>query len=418
MSKENNPQNQKEQLPPDDFDDEINLLDLLQVILNRKKMIFLITVCAILLSVIVSLLLPKKYTATARILPPQESGSGISGLLSQAGGMLGGLAGSFISGKSTSDLYVGILKSRTVADALIDKFDLKNLYEQKYMEDVYKNLAKRTDISVSRKDQIISISVEEKDPQQAAEMANTYVQMLDKINRTVNITEGHRKRVFLENRLKKVHKDLSKAEIELKEFQEKYKLIAIEEQAKVSIEGAAKLKGEIIAAQIELEVLKQFGTERQNEAVMLKSKIAELQNQLTKIETGRVDKNLHKNGQAANENSSLFIPFDEFPALGLQLMRLMREAKIQEKVFELMTTQYELAKIEEAKDVNTIQVLDEAVPPDKKSSPKRSLIVILSTFMAFFMAVFLAFFMEFIERIKTEDKERYQQIKQGLKFWK
>ncbi len=233
-------------------------------------MILLITVCAIVLSVIVSLLFPKKYTATARILPPQESGSGISGLLSQAGGMLGGLAGGFVSGKSTSDLYVGILKSRTIADALIDKFDLKNLYEQKYMEDVYKKLTKCTDITVSRKDQIISISVEEKDPQQAAEMANTYVQMLDKINRTVNITEGHRKRVFLENRLKKVHKDLSKAEIELKEFQEKYKLIAIEEQAKVSIEGAAKLKGEIIAAQTELEVFKQFGTERQNEAVMLK----------------------------------------------------------------------------------------------------------------------------------------------------
>lgn len=418
MSQVNNPQNKKNQLPQDDFNDEINLLDLLQVILNRKKIILLITVCAIVLSVIVSLLLPKKYTATARILPPSESSSGISGLLSQVGGGLGGLAGSFISGKSTSDLYVGILKSRTVADAIIAKFDLKNLYEQKYMEDVYKNLSKITSISVSRKDQIISISVEERDPKQAAEMANTYVQMLDQINRTVNITEGHRKRVFLENRLKKVHRDLSKAEVELKEFQEKYKLIAIEEQAKVAIEGAAKLKGEIVASQTELEVLKQFGTEKQNEAVMLKSKIAELQNQLTKIETGGVDKNLHKDDQTTNGNSSLFIPFDEFPTLGLQLTRLMRETKIQEKVFELMTTQFELAKIEEAKDVNTIQVLDEAVPPDKKSSPKRSLIVILSTFMAFFMAVFLVFFMEYIERIKTEDKERYQQIKQGLKFWK
>lgn len=136
---------------------------------------------------------------------------------------------------------MGILKSRTAADTLIKKFDLKDLYDKKYMEDVYKKLDKRTNIRVSRKDQIISISVEDRDPQRAADMANTYLEALDRINRTVNITEGHRKRVFLKKRLKQVKKDLSRAETELKEFQETYKLVAIER--------AARIKGEIIAAQ-------------------------------------------------------------------------------------------------------------------------------------------------------------------------
>ena len=401
-----------------EFDDEINLIDLLQVLLKRKRMIFGVVFSAIMLSVIVSLMLPKMYTATARILPPAESASPISGLLSQAGGALAGLAGGLIGGKTTAELYKGILSSRTVADALIKKFNLKKLYDMKYLEDVYKKLADRTNITVSRKDEIITISIEDRAPRRAADMANTYVQMLDKINRTLNITEGQRKRIFLEERLKTVGEDLLKAETALKEFQEKYKLVAIEEQAKVAIEGAAKIKGEIITTQTELEVMKQFGTERQNEAIMLKSKIAELQKQLAKIEKGNPGSGVAQSSNAGGMESNFYIPFDELPELGMQLFRMMREAKIQEKVFELMTTEYELAKIEEAKDVNTIQVLDKAVPPDKKSSPKRSLIVILSTFVAFFIAVFLAFFMEFIERIKTEDEERYQEIVQGLKIWK
>jgi len=401
-----------------EFDDEINLIDLLQVLLKRKRMIFGVVFSAIMLSVIVSLMLPKMYTATARILPPAESASPISGLLSQAGGALAGLAGGLIGGKTTAELYKGILSSRTVADALIKKFNLKKLYDMKYLEDVYKKLADRTNITVSRKDEIITISIEDRAPRRAADMANTYVQMLDKINRTLNITEGQRKRIFLEERLKTVGEDLLKAETALKEFQEKYKLVAIEEQAKVAIEGAAKIKGEIITTQTELEVMKQFGTERQNEAIMLKSKIAELQKQLAKIEKGNPGSGVAQSSNAGGMESNFYIPFDELPELGMQLFRMMREAKIQEKVFELMTTQYELAKIEEAKDVNTIQILDEAVPPDKKSSPKRTLIVILSTFMAFFIGVFSAFAMEFAERMQSEDPERYRQFKEHLVFWK
>jgi len=413
-----NQRNQLSQTTDEYEEDEINLIDLFLVFFKRKKMVCSIVFAAIILSVIVSLLLPKMYTATARILPPQESNSGLSGLLSQTGGALGGLASSFIGGESSADLYVGILESRSVADMLIKKFDLKELYEAEYLEDVYKKLAKRTAIQVSRKTQIIDVEVEDRDPGKAADMANTYVNALDHINRTVNISEAQRKRVFLESRLKKVKKDLVKAEFILKQFQEKYKLVSIADQARAIIEGAAKIKGEIIVAETELEILKKFGTERQNEAVMLKSKIAELKNQLAKIEGGESGKSVVGKSNMNEGDPDFYISFSELPALGMRLAQLMREAKIQEEVFKLITTQHELAKIEEARDVNTIQVLDRAVAPDKKSSPKRALIVILSTVVAFFMAVFLAFFLEYVDRLKTDDQERYQQLADSFRFRK
>jgi len=396
-------------LPPEYYDeDEINLLDLLLVLLKRKWLIFWVTFLAIVLSLVISLRLPEKFTATARILPPQESNSGMSSLLSQAGGAFGGLAAGIVGGKTSADLYVGIMESRTIADILIKKFNLKKLWEMDLMAPVYSNLADLTSISVDKTTRIISVSVEDINPVMAADIANAYIAELDNVNRTVNVTAAQRKRAFLEKRLEKAKDDLIEAEAELQGFQEKYKLVSIKDQARISMEGAAKIKGEIIVAQTELEVLKQFGTERQNEAIMLKSKIDELQKQLARIESGNPSK----------DKDNFYIPFTELPNLGMKLARLMRETKIQEEVFGLLTSQYELAKIEEAKDMNTIQILDEAVPPDRKSGPKRRLIVILSTLVAFFLAVFLAFFMEFIQRIKTEDQERYQMMVDYLKFRK
>jgi tyrosine-protein kinase Etk/Wzc len=401
-------------LYPED-EDEIKLTDLLLVLLKRKKVILLFVSAAIVVSVIISLLLPFKYTATARILPPTEPSSTLSPL-SQITGALGGaigiLPGGF--GKTSADLYVGILQSDAVADILIDGFDLQDYFKCKYKSDAYKILSGIAKFDVDRKTQIISISVQGKDPRKAADLANAYVDALDQINQKVNTTEGHRKRVFLEDRLKKVIHDLSKAETDLKTFQEKYKLIDIDEQSKAAIEGAAKIKGEIIASQTELEVLKQFGTEKQNEAIMLKSKIAELNKQLAKIETGNPAKDRADDAKKSENNPDFFIPFKEMPELGMQLARLIREVKVQESVFQLITSQYEMAKIDEAKDMNTIQFLDRAFPPDRRSSPKRTQIVILSTVVAFFFAVFLAFVLEYVDRFKREDPTRYAEFYEAL----
>jgi len=392
--------------------EDISLLELLAVPLRRIRMILLLSVGGIALALVASLFLPVMYRATARILPPQEQGSGLQSFFSPGSG-LGAAAGILLGARSSADVYVGILKSRNVADTLIGVFNLKELYGLNTMEDVYMKLADRTDVDISGKAQIINISVEDRDPRRAANMANLYVEALDRVNRQVNVTEGQRKREFLEDRLASVTGDLAKAEATLKEFQQKYKLVAVEEQARSVIEGAAKLKAELIAAETELEVLRQFRTERQSDAVMLKAKIAELGRQLARLETGSKDRGPAAPGVSAGGPFS--ISFQEIPELSMKLGRLLREAKVQEKVFELLTAQYEMAKLEEARDMNTIQVLDRALPPDKKSSPKRMVIASLSAGSVFLIAVFLAYFLEYMEFIRTTDPDRYRVFMRALK---
>jgi uncharacterized protein involved in exopolysaccharide biosynthesis len=378
---------------------DISLSEYRDILLKHRKLIGYSVGTAFLFSIILSLLLPKMYLATARVMPPQENNSAISALLSNSDNPLSGLAGGLIGNQSTAALYAGIMKSRSVADILIEKFNLKDLYSKKYIEDVYAKLEDRSTFKISKKDQIITVSVLDRDPERAADMANTYVEMLDQTNRNINVTQGKRKRLFLEDRLKEVRTDLSDAEMQLKAFQEKYNLVSIEEQAKVAIEGAAEIKGQIIAAQTELQVLKQFGTEKQIEAVMLKAKIEGLQKQLESMEQGIKPETNISNPSTAIKDSNFYIPFDDLPRLGMQFMRLTREAKIQEKLFELLIAQYEIARIEEAKDVDTIQVLDWAVSPEKKVSPKRIRIVISIVLMAFIIAMIVALNKEFQWRL-------------------
>jgi tyrosine-protein kinase Etk/Wzc len=374
---------------------ESNLSENFEIIVKHRKFIGYIVGSTLILSILISLLLPKMYIATARILPPRENSPGLASLLTKTDDSLSGLAASLMSNQTTAALYVGIMKSRSVADALNQKFKLKELYDVKYIEDVYLRLEDRSTIEISKDNQLISISVRDRDPRRAADMANTYVDMLDQISRKLNITQGKRKRLFLEGRLKKVRSNLENAEMALKAFQDENHLVSIDEQAKAAIEGAAEIKGQIIAAQTQLEVLKQVGTERQIEAVMLKAKIEELQKQLDSIEKSTPAEQGVSKASNSGTNSDFYIPFEDMPRLGMQLMRLTREVKIQEKLFELLTAQYEMARIEEARDVDTIQVLDVAVPAEKKSSPKRLAIVISSVVIAAMVSILLAFLMEF-----------------------
>jgi len=348
-----------------------------------------------LISVIISFLIPKTYMATARILAPRENGPGLASLIAGADEALMGLAAVLNGNPTPSAVYVGILKSRSVADALIEKFNLKERYDERYIEDVYAELADHSIIEASKRDQLIIISVKDRDPRRAADMANAYVDTLNRLNRRLSSTQGKRKRIFLEGRLKDVRADLERAETDLKAFQEKYHLVAVEEQARATIEGAAEIKGQIVAAQTELEVYKQFGTEKQIEAVMLKARIEELQKQLEAIAQGEPPATGNPDASTPDKSSGFYVPFDDLPRLSMELMRLTRAAKVQEKLFALITAQYEMAQIEEAKDVDTVQVLDPAVVPQKKFGPRRRAIVASSTALALMAAVFLAFLLEY-----------------------
>ncbi|QEM68627.1 lipopolysaccharide biosynthesis protein [Geobacter sp. FeAm09] len=388
---------EQRQLPEEE---EINLLALLQVILRRKSVIIKICAVAVAMAVCYSLTLKNIYTATAKILPPQkESGSGLSALLSQAGG-LASLAGGMSLGGST-DLYLGILKSRSVADAVIKRLNLQQEFEAKSMDEARKRLEGAVKFKAG-KDGIISIDADSKDPRKAAQLANTFVAELGRRSVELNLSKAGAERVFLEKRLDVVKQDLRNAENDMKAFQEKYKTFKVDSQASAAIEGIARLKAEIITKEGQLATLRNSMTDESSEVKALQAGIARLKGQL---------------GSMSGSGGSDVIPaVGNIPGLGVEYVRKMRELKTQEAIFEQLTKQYEVAKISEAKDSSSVQVLDEAVVPLKKSRPKRSMIVVLAAVTAFFTSIFVIFIQEYLAKLSPEDAAIIRDIKHSLRF--
>jgi uncharacterized protein involved in exopolysaccharide biosynthesis len=395
--------NQTPHQPPPRAEDEINLLEYLLVLVKHKKMIIGSCVVTFILACIVTLLMTNIYTSTARVLPSNDKSSGMASMLGDMGG-LASLAG-ISPGGSNAELYAGMLKSRTIADAIIDQFDLMEVYEQEYRVKTYTALQDHVNISVGKDDNIISISVEDEDPQRAAAIANTYVNELQQLNVKLNLNSAGRERVFLQERLTVVKDDLINAEQKLQAFQEQNKTIRIDDQATAIIEAIARLKGELASKEVELGVLLSMQTEQNPQVKKVRSSIAQLKDQLAKLE---------RKPEGQNIPDDIFLATSAVPELGMKYARLLREFKIQETLFELLTKQYEMAKIQEAKNTSTLQVLDDAVPADKKSKPRRSLIVLVATFVVGFFAVIWAFMREYGQRMPDEDRKMWKEIKSEL----
>jgi len=384
-------------------EDEINLLHLLLVIVRRRMLIVKICATAIVLSVCYSLTLKNIYTATNRFLPPQKENTSalFSSLLSQAGG-LAGLAGGGLGG--STDLYIGILKSRSVADAVIKRLDLQKEFKKKTIEDT-RMVVERVVKFKGSKEGIITVSANSKDPQKAARLANTFVDELTRRSVKLLLVKAGSERLFLEQRLIVVRQELKNAEDDLKAFQEKFKTFRVDTQATVAIEGIARLKAEIVSQEVQLATLSNSRTGENSDVKALQAGISKLKSQLGAM-----------SGSGGPDN---VIPTaGNVPSLSVEYFRKVRELKIQEAVFEQLSKQYEVAKINESKDSSTLQVLDEAVPPLKKSKPKRSLIVLLSTVMAFFGSIVIIFVQEYLSRMSPEDTEILREIKQSLRFRK
>lgn len=401
------------QLPMQDNDShspvaegEINLLDLLIVLARQKKLILGVCAATFILVCIVSLLLPDIYISTSRILPPQQEKGGLGAMLGDMSD-LAVLAGLSVGGGS-GDLYVGMLRSRSVADAIIERFDLMEVYDEKYRERTYAELNNHATFSLGKKDGIITVSVEDKNPQRAAAMANAFVEEIKRLNVRLNLGSAGRERAFLEERLAVVKEELRRAEEALKTFQEKNKAIKIDDQATAIIDAISRLRGELASKEVEVGVLLTYQTEQNAQVKILREAIGQLREQLRKLEHS-------PEGKQVTED--FFLATSEVPTLGIQYARLMRDFKVQETLFELLTKQHEMAKIREAKSTSTIQVIDEAVSPDHKSKPNRILIVFLATLAAGFMGVLLAFVMEYSGRMSAEDRARWAKVKElaGLK---
>ena len=354
----------------------------LSLLWNRRRFLYRCLAVGILLSTIIAFLLPVRFTSTTQLMPPDQAGDGMASMLSaltKAGGELGAIGSDLIGLRTSSDLFVGILHSRTVQDQLINKFDLRNAYSDKRWEDARKDLENRTDVSSDRKSGIITIKVSDKSPQRAAEMAREYVAALDAIVTTLNISSAHKERVFLEKRLGQVDLDLEKAEKDFGDFASKHATLDVKEQGKAMIGAAADIEGQLIAAETQLQGLRQIYSPNNVRVRSLQAQVDEYRRQLQKL-GGKAQTS---DDAPPPSNEELYPSIRELPILGVTYADLFRRAKVQEAVFETLTKQYELAKVEEARETPSVKVLDEGNIPEKKSFPPRIILIILGTGFAF-----------------------------------
>jgi tyrosine-protein kinase Etk/Wzc len=357
----------------------IDLITLATLLLREKKIILRFAAAAFVLAIIVVYgLMQPTYTAEAVFLPPQTSpGSSMSQLASQLGslGAIGGLAGL----KSPGDVYLGILGSRTIADELIQRFDLQKVYKTKKLSSAEKTLKSNSKF-VSGKDTLVTISVSDHDPKRAAALANGYLDVLHEQNGRLALTEASQRRLFFEQQLEREKDSLANAEVELKKTQEQTGLIMPGGQAQVEIEAIAQIRAQITSRQVELAALKQSSTEQNPAVIRLQTEIAGLQQQLQKMQ----------NDTAQRQPGTVQLPTAKVPELALEYVRKQREVKYHEVLFELIARQYEAARLDESREAPLLQIVDHAVVPDGKSGPPRTLLILASGLFGAFVGMIWA----------------------------
>ena len=368
---------------------EPGVLDALIFLARHKLLLGLVPLGGALVAAGVSLLLPNIYAGVTKILPPQQNQSASAMLLSQLGG-LAGLPGASLGIKNPNDLYVGILKSRSVADALIQRFELRQRYERDNLHDTRRDLEKHTSISHGR-DGIITVQFEDEDRRRAAAVANGYVEELYKLTQTLAVTEAGQRRLFLEKQLKLTRDGLAEAEVALKRTQETTGLIKLDDQGRAIIEAVANLRAQIAAKEVQASAMRAFATASNPEYYRVQQEIVGLKHELSRLErTNELGK------------GDIFIPTGKVPEAGLEYLRRLREVKYYETVFELLAKQFEIAKIDEARDASIVQVLDKAIEPEKKSRPYRARIVIVTAVLAFLAALLIALLRDLRERMRGD----------------
>jgi uncharacterized protein involved in exopolysaccharide biosynthesis len=394
-------------LTPNVVDDEINLLDYLIVLAKRKKLILQITLGAAIITAVISLIMPPIYKAETKILPPQQSGSSMAAqMLSQLGG-LAGLAGGAAGIKTTDELYIGMLKARPVLDNIIDRFKLMQVYKTKSRESARNALSGMLKVKSDKKSGIIAIGIEHKDPKMAADLANAFVEELRNFNKGLAVTEASQRRLFFEEQLNDVKMSLVKAEDAMRGFQEKTGALHVESQAKTVIEGIAGLRAQIAAKEVQLKVMKTYATQQNPDFQRAEEELRGMREQLSRLE-----------GRGSSHNPDPLMPTGRVPSIGTEYIRKLRDLKFNETLYELLLKQYEAAKLDEARDATIIQVIEKAVPPEKRIKPKRRQMVMIAMVTGFFFSIFVAFFMEYKEKASNhpENRERFEALKKYIAF--
>ncbi len=358
---------------------EISLVDLIPVLAGRKSLIAAVTLLAMAATAVVVLVMAPSFTAEAVILPPQQEASAQSLMAGPLAGMgsLGLLGGAASMGlwRNPSDLYIGLLKSRTTADALVARFHLQQVYRKRTWVDTRKALARRSTITTG-KDSLIRIEVEDHDPQRAAQMANAYVEELHEQTSRFAFTSASQRRLFFQQQVTSERDALAGAENALKNAQQATGLIVPSGQSEALIRAVAQIRAEIAGRQVQLESMRSYATAENPQVLLLESETKALQDQLAKLETG------------SGSGGDLVVPTRNLPAASLEYLRKLRDLQYHQTLFELLSKQYEAARIDEARSGSPIQVVDRAVAPDKKSWPPRTLFTLGAGLLGFLAASF------------------------------
>ncbi len=375
---------------------EFATLDFLIVVCRRKRFILRFALGAAVLVAIISWLIPNRYTAATTVLPPAQS-SVSSNLLSQlsGAGALAYLAGGSLGIKNSSDMYAALFRSRTVEDAVIERFGLMARYREKTMWDARRSFERRSTVVLGVKDGLIRITVEDRDPKLAAEIANGYVEEFRKLSANLAITEASQRRLFFQQQLLEARGNLTTAEEAMKSTEQSTGVLQIDSQAKSLIETAAILRGQVVAKQVQIQAMRSFATEDNPELVMAKQQLAALQAQLEKIA-----------GNGQESDSGLIVTKGRIPEAGMEYLRKLRDVKYYETIYELIAKQFEMAKLDEARQGAVIQVADVAAPPDKKSFPPRLILTILALVLGFMAACGWCVFRARLERMKQDPAAR------------
>jgi tyrosine-protein kinase Etk/Wzc len=376
---------------------ELHLLDVLIVLSSRRRFIAVFTLGAALLAAIFVLVVPSTYTATTTVMPPSQNTLMSSALLGQLAGSsaLASVAGAGLGLKNPNDMYVSLFHSRTVEDSMVQRFGLMGRYKKKKESDARTAFENHTTVALGVKDGLIRITATDRDPKEAADIANSYVDEFKKLSATLAISEASRRRIFFEQQLLEAKENLTASEEALKHTEQSTGVLQIDSQARSLIESAAGLRAQVVAKEVQLQGMRSYATEDNPDVITSEQELAALKSQLAKLA-----------GTDQNSGSDFIVPKGKVPEAGMEYLRRLRDVKYYETISELIAKQFEIAKLDEARQGSIIQVVDAAVTPDKRSFPKRTITVVLVTLIAFFVACGWAIFAEGMRHIVKDPAER------------
>ena len=383
---------------------EVSLVNVLIQLALRKRLIAQVAGLALVCGIVVALLIPPQYSATAKIMPPQQSPSSAGLLMSQftntgpAVGSFAALGGSALGLKNPNDIYVGMLNSRPVADAIVQQFDLGKEYHSRDMTDARKELLHKTEI-VSEKSGFITISVLDKDKTRVAAIANAYTNQLRLLVKTLAVTEASQRRLFYEQQLSQAKESLMEAESSFQQVEQKKGMVQPDAQTRAMIETLAAVRASVAAKQVQIDALRTYSTDKNPEVDLAEHELTSLQKELVGIE--------------ARDHSSSFgnLELADVPGAGLEYFRADHEVKYRQTLFDLLIRQYDAARIDEVKEAAVIQVLEPAIEPDHKTSPKRAVVVLLFAIGGFLLGCGLVWF-EFWKKHLRSDPEALRQLEE------